>query len=120
VKVTVTKKNAVDPQTRLRPGVAIVEPAEGATVRGPLRVVMHASALNVSHTALAEPGSGHFRLTLKPEGGRDESIALVNGHTEVWLNPPAGRYSAVVEFMANAAPGRVLASATPVSFRVER
>ena len=120
VRVTVTKKNAVDPQTLLRPGVAIVEPAPGATVRAPLRVVMHASALNVSHAALAEPGSGHFRLTLKPEGGREESIALANGHTEVWLNPPAGSYSAVVEFMANAAPGRVLASAAPVSFRVER
>ena len=56
---------------------------------------------------------------MKPEGGKEEVIPLNNGFTEVWLQPPAGGYSARVEFMDNTAPDKVLSTSEPVSFRVQ-
>ena len=73
----------------------------------------------MSNTALSEAGTGHFRLRMKAEGGREEVIALTNGFTEVWLQPPAGAYSARIEFIDNTAADKVLASSEPVSFRVQ-
>jgi hypothetical protein len=120
VSITVTKKNAnVDPKSLVVKGVAILEPAAGASVRAPFRIALHASGLNVSNTALSEPGSGHFRVRIKPDGGREEVIALNNGFTEVWLRPPAGGYSARVEFIDNTALDKVLSASEPVSFRVQ-
>ena len=89
-------------------------------LNAPFRVVMHASGMNVSNTALREAGSGHFRLRVKPDNGREEVIALENGFTEVWLKPPAGAYSARVEFVDNVSATQVLASSEPVAFKVER
>ena len=52
---------------------------------------------------------------------REELISLSNGFTEIWLNPPAGNYTALVEFIDNSAPDKVLAAgASAVAFRVER
>lgn len=120
ISVTVTKKNDIDPKGLIKPGVEILMPQPGVTVRPPFRVAMHASGFNVSHTAVSDTGSGHFRLRLQPEGGREEVMSLTNGHTETWLNPPAGSYAARVEFIDNAAPDRVRAISPTVSFRVER
>jgi len=120
ITVTVTKKNAdVDPKSLVAKSVAILAPAAGASMRAPFRIALHASGLNVSNTALSEPGSGHFRVRIKPDNGREEVIALSNGFTEVWLQPPVGGYSARVEFIDNTSADKVLATSTPVSFRVQ-
>lgn len=120
VSITVAKRNAsVDPKSLIVKGVAVLEPVAGANVRAPFRIALHASGLNVSNIALSEPGSGHFRVRLKPEGGREEVITLNNGFTEVWLRPPAGGYSARVEFIDNTAPDKVLSTSEAVSFRVQ-
>ncbi|HKX41638.1 MAG TPA: DUF4399 domain-containing protein [Burkholderiaceae bacterium] len=121
VTVTVTKKNDnVDPKSLVTKGVAILIPHNGDKLAAPFRVAMHASGMNVSNTALREAGSGHFRLRVKPDNGREEVIALDNGFTEVWLKPPSGSYSARVEFVDNVGGSQVLASSEPVAFRVER
>ena len=120
VTITVTKKNeGVDPKSLVTKNVAILEPAAGASVRAPFRVAMHASGYNISNIALNEAGTGHFRLRMKPDGGKEEVIALDNGYTEVWLHPPAGGYTARVEFIDNTAADKVLTTSPPVSFRVQ-
>jgi len=121
ITITVTKKNDnVDPKSLVSKSVAIQIPHSGDKLSAPFRVAMHASGMNVSNTALREAGSGHFRLRVKPEGGREEVIALENGFTEVWLKPPPGAYSARVEFIDNVSTSQVLASSEPVAFKVER
>ena len=100
--------------------VAIQIPRSGDKLTTPFRVAMHASGMNVSNTALREAGSGHFRLRVKPDNGREELIALENGFTEVWLKPPMGAYSARVEFIDNVSGTQVLASSEPIAFKVER
>jgi hypothetical protein len=121
ISITVTKKNdSVDAKTLSTKGVAILLPHAGEKVTTPFRVAMHASKLNVSNVALHEAGSGHFRLRLKNEAGREEIIALDNGYTEVWLKPPAGSYTGRVEFIDNATSGQIVADSQPVSFKVER
>jgi hypothetical protein len=117
--VTVTKQNVgVDPKSLITRGVAILTPADGAAVKAPFRIGFHASGLNVSHIAAAEPGNGHFRLRVKPDGGHEEVINFDNGHTEAWLNPPSGRYTAQLELIDNMAPGKVLATSATVGFTV--
>lgn len=121
IAITVTKKNdGIDPKSLVSKSVAILLPAPGATLTAPLRIAMHVSGLNVSNTALTEPGSGHFRLRIKNDGGRDEIIDLANGFTEAWLNPPPGNYSARVEFIDNTVADQVLLKSEPVSFSVAR
>ena len=121
LNITVTKKNDnVDPKSLVTKGVAIQIPRNGDKLSAPFRVAMHASGMNISNIALREAGSGHFRLRVKPEGGREEVIALDNGFTEVWLKPPPGAYSARVEFIDNVSASQVLASSEPVAFRVDR
>ena len=95
-------------------------PKPGQLVKPPFRLQLHVSGFNVSHIELAEKGTGYFRVRLKPEGGREELITLSNGYTEAWLDPPAGTYSARVEFMDNTAAGQVLAVGEQVVFKVER
>jgi len=120
VDITVTKKNdGVDPKSLVKKGVMILGPKPGATVGTPFRVQFHASGFNVSNSALTEKGSGHFRLRLKQEGGREEVISLTNGHTEAWLKPPSGAYTARLDLIDNATPDQVLASSEPVNFKVE-
>jgi len=120
ISITVTKKHDdIDPKSLVVKRVAILEPAGGASVRAPFRLGLHASGLNVSNTALSEPGTGHFRVRVKPDNGREELISLNNGFTEVWLQPPAGSYTAKVEFVDNTAPDKVLSISEPVSFRVQ-
>ena len=77
---------------------------------------MAPSGFNVSNTALQQKGSGHFRLRMKPDAGREEVIDLANGYTEAWLAPPVGRYTARVEFIDNTAPDRVLLLSESVAF----
>ena len=121
LNITVTRRNeGVDPKTLVQTGVMLLSPKPGQTVKPPFRLQFHAAGYNVSHSELSEKGSGHFRVRLKTDTGREELITLSNGHTEAWLEPPAGNYSVRLEFMDNSAPGQVLATAEPVAFRVER
>ncbi len=121
INVTVTRKaDGVDPASLVKPGVMLLSPKPGQTVKPPFRVQFHASGYNVSHTALSEKGSGHFRLRIKPDAGREELITLAGGHTEAWLEPPAGAYSVRLELIDNTAPGQVLAVSEALAFKVER
>jgi hypothetical protein len=121
LNVTVKRKNeSIQPESLVKRGVAILSPQPGESMRGPFRLQFHASGLNVSHASISDAGAGHFRVRIKPESGREELIDLSNGHTEVWLSPPAGAYSAKLEFVGNAAPAAVQFEAGPVAFKVER
>ena len=121
VDITVTRKNdGIDPATLVKPGVMLLAPTQGQTVKAPFRLQFHASGFNVSHSELNEKGSGHFRVRIKPDQGREEVITLSGGHTEAWVEPPAGAYTARLELMDNTAPGQVLAVSQPVVFKVLR
>jgi len=113
--VTVTRKNAgVDPATLVRPGVELMLAEPGATAGKPLRVQFHASGLNVSHVALREKGTGHFRLSALRDGvAKAEVLDFTGGQTEAWIKPPAGHYQLKLEFVDNLEPGKVLAAASP-------
>jgi hypothetical protein len=120
INITVTRHNkSVDPTLLVQRGVAILSPAEGATVRRPFRLAFHASGLNVSSVALGGTGRGHFRVRVESAPGRGETLDLTGGHTEIWLQPPPGRYVAKLEFVENSAAATALATATPVSFSVD-
>lgn len=118
--VTVSKQNkGVAPASVLgNPRVEILSPADSNSVRGPLRMQLHASGYNLSHVAAGVPGTGHFRLTLESQGRKPEVIALESGQTELWLNPPKGDYRARLDLMSNTATAQVLSSAKPVDFTV--
>ncbi|OYT87529.1 MAG: hypothetical protein CFE46_10230 [Burkholderiales bacterium PBB6] len=114
------KRPGVDPKSLVVPGVAVLAPGAGETVKPPFRVALHASGLNVSSTALKEKGTGHFRVKLKPEGAPEVVLPLTNGFTELWLSPPPGAYTVSVEFIDNTQAERVLATGPATAFRVER
>ncbi|MCH7345605.1 DUF4399 domain-containing protein [Pelomonas sp. CA6] len=119
VHITVTRFNAdVAPDSLSSPGVAVLLPKNQVPVRTPLQVLFHASKLNVSHHALQQPGTGHFRLSMAAEGGRSEVMDFAEGQTEAWLMPPRGRYSLKVDFIDNTGTGAVLHSSAPVALSV--
>lgn len=121
LNITVTKKNeSVDPKSLVVPGVEMLEPKAGELMKTPFRVALHASGLNVSNIARKEKGSGHFQVKVKADGGREETIALGNGATEMWIAPPPGSYSAKVEFIDNTDPGHVLVASPTTRFQVKR
>jgi hypothetical protein len=118
--ITVTKKNdGIDPKSLSKPGLEILSPASGETVSGPFRMVLHASALNVSHHSITDARAGHFRIVAERAGAVPERIELANGATEAWLKPPAGDYRMKVEWMSNAQPGQVLATSEAIQLRVK-
>ena len=121
VKVTVTaQRKDVDPAGLLKPGIflksTLTEAAEGT----PVQVLFHASALNVSHQALKEKGTGHFRLHLQPEGRAAEVMDFTGGETEAWLRPPKGRYTLKLDFIDNLEAGKVLYVSDPVPLNISR
>jgi hypothetical protein len=121
VTVTVTKKNdEVDGKSLVKPGVAILVPAAGSTLKAPFRIAFHASGLNVGHVSVAEPGVGHFRVVGERVGGATERIVFDNGATEAWLAPPPGDYRLRLELVRNAAPADVMATSAPVEFKVTK
>jgi hypothetical protein len=121
VTVTVTKKNDdVEPKSLVKPGVAILAPGAGSTLKAPFRIAFHASGLNVGHVAVAEPGVGHFRVVGERVGGATERIAFDSGATEAWLAPPPGDYRLRLELVRNAAPSDVMATSAPVEIKVTK
>ncbi len=117
IAITVTKRNeALDASSLVVPAVAVLRPRARETVKTPFRVAFHVSGFNVSNSALQQKGSGHFRLRMRSDAGREEVIDLTNGYTEAWLAPPVGRYTARVEFIDNTVPDKVLLSSESVAF----
>lgn len=120
LKLTVTKNNpGVSPASLGKPGIELLNLAEGARVKPPFRLQFHASGLNVAHLEQKEPATGHFRLVLTPQKGAPVELDFTNGQTEVWLQPPPGSYALRLDFVDNANPGRTLAESAKGSVRVE-
>lgn len=101
-RITVTRKNAVEPATLQKKGLSIELPG-GASARPPFLVRFHASLLNVAQAAQKIPETGHFRLTATREGGGAPPAVMDfrDGQTEVWLAPPAGSYALRLELLDN-------------------
>jgi hypothetical protein len=118
LRVKVTGPSGRSVEQLKRKEVTVLAPDAGARVQAPFDLVLHASGYNVSHTDITEPDTGHFRVRLKGATGDEAVIDLPGGETEVWLNPPAGTYTASVELMNNSAPGQAMAVSPPVKFEV--
>ena len=111
------KRDGVDPKTLSQPGVAFLAPASGESVRPPFRVVFHASGLSVGSQEITDKGVGHFRIVAEKAGASTERIALTNGATEAWLNPPVGDYRFRLELVGNG-QGEVLSTSAPIELKV--
>ncbi len=98
--------------------IELMEPADGAALRPPFRVLFHASGHNIAHKGARVAGTAHFRLTAERRGARPEVIDFEGGHTEAWLQPPAGEVKLRLELVDNGS-GQVLATAAPVTVNVE-
>tara|TARA_R110001583_G_scaffold195000_1_gene368426 strand:- start:40782 stop:41567 length:786 start_codon:yes stop_codon:yes gene_type:complete len=119
IVVNVTGSSGKTVDSLKREEVSLLTPRSASSISPPFAVAMHAAGYNVSHTEITEPDTGHFRLRLAPAKGDEVVIDLTGGETEVWLNPPAGSYSASLEMLSNSAPGTVMAKTAPVRFEVK-
>ena len=120
VKITVTRKNAAtDPKSLVTRGIALKSLPSDGNVPALFKVQFHASGLNVAHLSQAEKDTGHFRLTVSPQGGaKPAEMDFINGQTEVWLAPPAGPYTLKLEFVDNANPTNQLVKPVSATVRV--
>ncbi len=115
--VTVVKKNPVDPNVVVKQGLSVT--VQAGETKAPIRVQFHASGLNVGHLAQKQKDTGHFRLTAVPLGkGAEVVMEFVNGQTEVWLSPPAGKYLLKLDLLDNTNPSRSLAQTVTATLRV--
>jgi hypothetical protein len=115
--VTVVKKNPVDPNVVLKQGLSVT--VQAGETKAPIRVQFHACGLNVGHLAQKQKDTGHFRLTAVPLGkGAEVVMEFVNGQTEVWLSPPAGKYLLKLDLLDNTNPSRSLAQTVTATVRV--
>lgn len=121
LNITVTRHNKdVDPKSLIKKGIGFLNVAPDMRLKPPFRVQFHASGLNVAHLSQKEKDTGHFRLTLTPQGGlKPAEMAFINGQSEVWLAPPSGVYTMKLDFMDNVSPGKTLAEPVSVAVRVE-
>ncbi|MDH4450755.1 MAG: DUF4399 domain-containing protein [Rhodoferax sp.] len=116
LKVTVTKKNAIDPKSLVQPGLSIM--LAGAEQKAPLRVQFHASGLNVAHVVQQEKDTGHFKLTVTSKSGAVAEMDFVEGQTETWLAPPPGDYALKLDFVDNLNPKRMLTGPATATVKV--
>ena len=121
MQVTVTRKNAsIDPATLGTKAISMPNLAGNARVKRPFGVQFHASGLNVAHLSQKQKDTGHFRMTVSPQGsGKPVVMEFAQGQTEVWLAPPAGAYVLRLDFMDNVSTGNTLASAVSAAVSVE-
>lgn len=117
LKVTITKKNAVDPKSLVKPGLALML-SEGEQ-KPPFRVQFHASGLNVGHAAQQEKDTGHFKLTITSKTGTVAEMDFAEGQTEAWLAPPAGDYTLKLDFVDNLNPQQVLTGPVTATVKVK-
>jgi hypothetical protein len=82
-------------------------------------VQFHASMLDVAQMAQKIANTGHFRLTVTGEGSNATPAVMdfVDGETEVWLAPPAGRYTLKLDMLDNADGRKPMAE--PVTAKLE-
>jgi hypothetical protein len=116
LKVTVTKKNDVDPKSLVKKGLEVH--VASPEVKVPFRVQFHASGLNVAHMVQQEKDTGHFKLTVTSKAGTAAEMDFVDGQTETWLAPPAGDYTLKLEFLDNLSPNQPQASAVTTAVKV--
>ncbi len=117
VSVTVVKKNPVDPNVVVKQGLSVT--VQAGETKAPIRVQFHAYGLNVGHLAQKQKDTGHFRLTAVPLGkGTEVVMEFVNGQTEVWLSPPAGKYLLKLDLLDNTNPSRSLVETVTATLRV--
>ncbi|MCM3565136.1 DUF4399 domain-containing protein [Hydrogenophaga intermedia] len=116
-KITVTRKNDTPPASLQKKGIEIGLDAPSA--RAPVRVQFHASMLDVAQMGQKIANTGHFRLTVTGEGSNAAPAVMdfVDGETEVWLAPPAGRYTLKLDMLDNADGRKPMAE--PVTAKLE-
>ena len=121
LKVTVTRKNKdIDPKSLIKKEIAMLNMTSDGKQKSPFRVQFHASGLSVAHLSQKEKDTGHFRLTLTPQGtSKPAEMDFINGQTEAWLAPPAGAYTAKLDFVDNVNPTKVLVDSVSAALRVE-
>jgi len=118
LKVTVTKFHPeIAPDSLIKPGAELMVPKASAAHNEPLQVMFHVSKGNVSHVALKEPGTGHFKLTVAGNTG-SQVMDMTGGETEVWMTPPVGSYTLRLDFIDNVNAGKVIYSAEPASITI--
>lgn len=121
LKITVTRKNKdVDPKSLIKKEITLLNMAPGGRQKSPFRLQFQASALNVSHMSQKEKDTGHFRLTLTPQGAsKPAEMDFIQGQTEVWLAPPAGAYTVKLDFVDNLDPTNALVDSVSAALKVE-
>lgn len=121
LKITVTRKNKdVDPASLVKKGISFPNMTADARLKPPFTVQFQASGLNVAHLSQKQKDTGHFRLTVSPQGGgKPVEMDFTNGQTEALLKPPAGAYILQLDFMDNLNAGKTLAESVSVPVRVE-
>ena len=121
IKITVTRKNKdLDPKSLVKKGISLQNLSADAKLSSPFKVGFHASGLNVAHLSQKEKDTGHFRLTVTPQGGgKPAELDFVNGQTEVWLSPPPGAYALKLDLLDNANPGKTLVDSITLPVRVQ-
>ena len=94
--------------------------APGGRQKSPFRLQFQASALNVAHMSQKEKDTGHFRLTLTPQGAsKPAEMDFIQGQTEVWLAPPAGAYTVKLDFVDNLDPTNLLVDSVSAAIKVD-
>lgn len=117
MKITVTKKNVVDKKTAPPASIELLNVMQDAKLGIPFRLQFHASGFQMAHAAQKLKDTGHFKLKLTPRAsGKAVEIDFTNGQTEVWLQPPAGAYSAKLMLLDNVQAGKVLAESPSKDF----
>ena len=104
--------------TATKPTIALLlsEKAQNS----PVRVLFHASGINVGQKAQKIAGTGHFKLSvLALASGQSAEFDFVNGETEVWLQPPVGQYKLTLAFPDNANSKKMLAEVVNTTISVE-
>ncbi|MBC7608016.1 MAG: DUF4399 domain-containing protein [Polaromonas sp.] len=121
IKITVTRKNKdIDAKSLIKKGISLQNVIADAKLSSPFKIGFHASGLNVAHLGQAEKDTGHFRLTIIPQGGgKPAELDFVNGQTETWLSPPPGTYALKLDFVDNANPGKTLVEPITLPVRVQ-
>ena len=121
IHITVTRKNKdIDPKSLIKKGISLQNVSADAKLSAPFKVGFHASGLNIAHLSQAETDTGHFRLTVSPQGGGKPAVMdFVNGQTETWLAPPPGAYVLRLDFLDNASVGTTLAEPITMPVRVQ-
>lgn len=121
LRIKVTRKNEnIDPPSLVKKGISLQSSTTKAKVNAPFRVQFHASGLNVAHSMQQEKDTGHFRLSVIPQGGgKPVELIFTNGQTETWLAPPASSYKLKLDLLDNINPGKTLAETASTEVLVE-